>query len=279
MILTVHLDESGTHAASPISVMAGYVATAEQWKRVEADWAALVAKAGVRHIHAVDLFKRTKQFRGWKPEDVNAFALSLEDVIARHIELGFSIVVRDDDYRNIYGAGPHPNRSVKDTKYGVCFRACLAFVPSLIASELKLAGEAALAEPMTIDFVLEGGHANVGDTRRLFDLYKKDALPEWQNLVGTFDTSTKDSIGAQVADFLAYSVYRMEMLEHGLAPSVIEMSSYVADTPLVPNTYPREPLPQHGPAIFRIPITRDVLQSLKDDLFARAAERHARAAP
>jgi hypothetical protein len=141
MILTVHLDESGTHAASLISVMAGYVATAEQWKQVEADWAALVAKAGVRHIHAVDLFKRSKQFRGWKPEDVNALALSLDGVIARHLQLGFSIVVRDDDYRNIYGAGPHPKRAVKDTKYGVCFRACLAFVPSFIASELKLAYE------------------------------------------------------------------------------------------------------------------------------------------
>jgi hypothetical protein len=279
MILTVHLDESGTHAASPISVMAGHVATAEQWKQIEADWATLVAKAGVRYIHAVDLFKRAKQFRDWKPEDVNALALSLDGVIARHLQLGFSIVVRDDDYRNIYGAGPHPKRPVKDTKYGVCFRACLAFVPSFIASELKLAGEAALAEPMRIDFALEGGHANVGDTRRLFDLYKKDALPEWQNLVGTLDTSTKDSIGAQVADFLAYAVYRMEILEHGPTPSAIEMSSYVADTPLVPNTYPRQPVPQHGPAIFRIPISRDVLQSLKDDLFARAAERCAPVAP
>jgi hypothetical protein len=84
MILTVCLDESGTHADSPISVMAGYVGTAAQWKHVEADWAALIAKAGVRHIHAVDLFRRTKQFRGWKPEDVNALALSLDGVIARH---------------------------------------------------------------------------------------------------------------------------------------------------------------------------------------------------
>jgi hypothetical protein len=239
MILTVHLDESGTHAASPISVTAGYVGTAGQWELVEADWAALVAKAGVRHIHAVDLFKRTRQFKGWKAADVNALAVSLDAVIARHLQLGFSIVVRDDDYRHVYGVGPHPRRPVKDTKYGVCFRACMAFVPSYIASELKLAGEAAMAEPMRIDFALEGGHANVGDAQRLFDLYKKDALPEWQHLVGTLDTSTKDSIGAQVADFLAYCVYRMEMLEHGTAPSMIEMSSYVADTPLVPSTYPR----------------------------------------
>ena len=278
MILTVCLDESGTHADSPISVMAGYVGTAAQWKHVEADWAALVAKAGVRHIHAVDLFRRMKQFRGWKSEDVDALALSLDGVIARYLQLGFS-VIRDDDYKNTYGAGPHPKRPVKDTTYGVCFRGCLAFVPSFIASELKLAGQGALAELTRIDFALEGGHANVGDARRLFELYKKDALPEWQHLIGEFDTSTKDSVGAQAADFLAYAVYRAELLEYGQAASDIETSSYVADAPMIANNYPRAPVPQGGPMLFRNPITRDVLQSLKDDLFAIEAERRVRTAP
>jgi hypothetical protein len=279
MRLIAHLDESGTHANSPISVMAGYVGTAAQWELVETDWAALVAKAGVRHIHAVDLFKRTKQFRRWMPEDVNALALSLDGVIAKYLQLGFSVIVRDDDYKNIYGAWPHPKRPVKDTKYGVCFRACLAFVPSFIASELKLAGQGALAEPTRIDFALEGGHANVGDARRLFELYKQDALPEWQHLIGQFDTSTKDSVGAQAADFLAYTVYRAEFLEHGQAASEIETSSYVADAPMIANNYPRAPVPQSVPMLFRIPITRDALQSLKDDLFAIEAERRVRTAP
>jgi Protein of unknown function (DUF3800) len=274
MVLTAYLDESGTHDDSPISVMAGYVGTAAQWKHLKADWAALVAKAGVRHIHAVELFKRTEQFTRWKPEEVNILAISLDNVIARHLQLGFSVVVRDDDYRNIYGAGPHPKRPHKDTKYGVCFRACLAFVPSFIASELELVGQTAMAELTTLNFALEAGPKS-GDARRLFGLYKKDALPEWRHLVGTFDTPTKDSVGAQAADFLAYTIYRAEMLEHGQEASVIEKSSYVADTPLTPNTYPRQPLPTTGPAIFRIPITRDVLQSLKDDLFAIEAERRA----
>ena len=91
------------------------------------------------------------------------------------------------------------------------------------------------------------------------------------------DVSTKDSPGAQAADFLAYAVYRAEILEHGAASSLIENSSYVADTPLIANTYPRHPVPQNGPMLFRIPISRDVLQSLKDDLFAIEAERRTRA--
>jgi hypothetical protein len=145
MILTAYIDESGTHAESPISVMAGYVGASAQWEGFEADWSALVRKAGVRHIHAVELFKRTKQFKGWKAEDVNALAVSLDEVIATHLQVGFSVVVRDDDYKNIYGTGPHPRRLAKDSKYGICFRACLAFVPSYIASEFALAQQTEMA--------------------------------------------------------------------------------------------------------------------------------------
>jgi len=269
MIITTYIDESGTHDSSPISVIAGYVGTTIQWERFNADWTALVRKVGVRFIHGVELSKRTGQFRGWKAEDVNALMVSLDGVIAAHLELGFSVIVRDDDYKSIYGAGPHPSRVPKDSKYGVCFRACLRFVPSFIASAYKRAGRT--APEMTINFELERGHRNVGDARRLFDLYKADVLPEWEPFVGTLATSTKGNPGSQAADFLAYAVYRAEILEHGDAPSVIEQSSYVADTPLIANYYPLQPAPAKGPMLYRIPVSREVLQSLKDDLFALEA--------
>ena len=273
MLLTAYLDESGTHETSPISVMAGYLGTADQWRALDGDWSALLQAAGLRHVHAVDLFKRTKQFRKWPADRVNALAVQLDGLIARHMQLGFSVIIRDDDYRKIYVEGARPRRSRLDSKYGVCFRACLAFAPSYIASELQLAGEAQRAQETTINFVLEDGHRNVGDARRLFDLFKADALPEWQHFVGAFDVSKKDSPGAQAADFLAYCVYRAELLEHGAPPSAIEKSSYVADTPMVANTYPRQPLPQSGPMLFRIPISQEVLRSLKDGMFTVDAER------
>jgi len=43
-----------------------------------------------------------------------------------------------------------------------------------------------------------------------------------EHLIGEFDMSTKDSVGAQAADFLAYAVYRAELLEHGQAAFDIE---------------------------------------------------------
>ena len=52
MLLTAYLDESGTHDTSPISIMAGYLGTAEQWGAFDADRMALVQSAGVGHVHA-----------------------------------------------------------------------------------------------------------------------------------------------------------------------------------------------------------------------------------
>jgi len=275
MTITACVDESGTHDTSPVSVMAGYVATAEQWGRFEADWTALVRKAGVQNVHAVELFKRTKQFKGWKEEDANALAVELNAVIDRHLQIGFSIIIRGDDYNTIYKTTPHPKRLPKDTKYGVLFRACLAFVPSFIVSQFNEAGQKDTVLQSTINFVLEDGHRNVGDALRLFRLYKSDALPEWRHVVGTLEVASKASAGAQAADFLAYAVYRAECLEHGQAPSDIKESSYVATEQAPPNHYPPRPKEHQGQMIFRIPITRDILQSLKDDRFARERERRA----
>jgi hypothetical protein len=94
MLLTAHLDESGTHETSPISIMAGYLGTAEQWRAFESDWTALLQAAGLHHVHAIDLFKRTKQFREWPAARVNTFAMQLDGVIARHLPLGFSVYSR-----------------------------------------------------------------------------------------------------------------------------------------------------------------------------------------
>jgi hypothetical protein len=273
MKLIVYLDESGTHDQSPISVMAGYVGTAAQWERFGQSWSTLLISAGIQHVHAVDLFKRTKQFKGWTAGDVNAFAVNLDGIIAAHLQLGFSVVVRDDDYRTVYRSGA-PTRLPQDSKYGVCFRGSLAFAPSYIASELKALADPKFAQGVVMDFVLEDGHRNVGDARRLFTMFKADALDEWRELVGTFDVVKKPAPGAQAADFLAYCVYRAELLEHGENPSAIERSSYVADTPLVTNTYPRAAPSSVGPILYRIPVSRDVLRSLKKkDLVAQETDR------
>jgi Protein of unknown function (DUF3800) len=266
MILTSYIDESGTHDSSPIMTMGGCLGTSNQWAGFEADWNHLLSSEGVTCVHAVDLFKRTKQFKGWSADAVKRFAISLDSTIAKHLQLGFSVVIRADDYRSVYKTADRPKKIPLDTKYGCCFRACLAFLPSIIASEF---GD--LTKDMTINFCLEGGHVNEGDAKRLFQLFKSYVLPEWQNLVGTLEIVNKDSVGAQAADFLTYCIYRAEIVEHGIESTEIENAAYIASSQKISIAN------NLGAAwqLHRIPITRKILFDLKKDLFALEAEKKA----
>ncbi|MGO8954514.1 MAG: DUF3800 domain-containing protein [Rhodomicrobium sp.] len=242
---------------------------------IAACWSALLKEAGVQRFHAVELFKSTKQFKRWKPQDVNKFAVLLDQVIAKHLKLGFAVVIRDDDYKAPYKESSNPRRSRKDSKYSLCFRACLNFVPSFIADELAAAGQTNLSQETTMNFVLEDGHKNVGDARRLFNLYKDCASAEWNQFVGTFDVVKKESPGAQAADFLSYCVYRNEICEHGRQPSIIEQSSYTADAALVANTDLFRPTRQTAPMLFRIPVGREQLKTLNQNGTARQSKGNA----
>jgi hypothetical protein len=69
--------------------------------------------------------------------------------------------------------------------------------------------------------------------------------------------------GCQISDFILGGAYRQELTEHNAEPSNIEESSFVR-TPQIT---------LHNTPIFRVPITREILESLKDSLLLEEEER------
>ena len=98
----------------------------------------------------------------------------------------------------------------------------------------------------------------------IFNELKSFMLPNWDKLIGTLAfAEKKECPGVQVADLSIYGAYRQEMQEHGNTPTALEHSTLIAS-----KTPDGEDIPS-----FRIPITREILASLKDDLFLREEER------
>jgi hypothetical protein len=85
-----------------------------------------------------------------------------------------------------------------DTKYGFCFRGCLTHLLQHIKSPDN-----------TLNIVMESGHRNSGDARRIFDQVKARGLkPGFENLLGTLAfTEKKDCRLLGIADFLAYTTF------------------------------------------------------------------------
>jgi hypothetical protein len=55
MIYTAYFDESGTHSDAVVSTVAGYVASARQWRKYEKLTSQLFARYRVTVFHAIDI--------------------------------------------------------------------------------------------------------------------------------------------------------------------------------------------------------------------------------
>lgn len=258
-IWIAYFDESGTHDESPIMLMGGFLAPAENWKCFEADYWQLLKINDVSFVHGTELLHRKGQYKRWKPEKINALILSVQNLINKHLAFGFVSVIRRNDYDEIYKLGEQPKKLPKDSKIGVLFRATLALLPEAVIRENK--EEAIQAQ---INVVLESGGPNPGGIVGIFNELKSIMLPEWDKLIGSIEFAEKKICpGVQIADLLVYGANRQEILEHGKKPTALEHSSLVASHIPTNSDIPS----------FRIPITREILKGLKAELLLREEER------
>lgn len=199
MIFTAYLDESGTHGASPVTIMAGAYGSAAQWEDVEARIQELEQKWQFSMFHSTDLKSGQGSFKGWSSEQrlelVEEFIAILAD---RRIEAGFIMKIVNADYEQYYCMGDDPAPAVLDTKYGFCFRGCLTHLLQLIKSP-----------DSTLNIVMESGHRNSGDAERIFDQIKTRGLKSgFEKLLGTLAiTEKKNCRLLGIADFLAYTTF------------------------------------------------------------------------
>jgi hypothetical protein len=121
MIWTVYLDESGTHD-SPIMLMGGFLANEDQWKRFNDEWHSLLNASGVQYCHGKELVQGTGQFKNCPINKRLAFQDEANRIILKHLELGVTAVIRQDDYDSIYKSAPNPQKLRKDTKFSILFR-------------------------------------------------------------------------------------------------------------------------------------------------------------
>lgn len=255
---TAYFDESGTHD-SPIMLMGGFLARAENWKNFDTDYITLLESVGVSYVHGTELLHGKGQFKGWGRAKINALVFSIQGLINKHLAFGFVSIMRCNDYDEVYKSGEQPKKLPKDSKMGVLFRASLALLPEAVIRENR--EEARRAQ---INVVLESGVPNPGGIVGIFNELKLIMMLEWNTLIGTLEFAEKKICsGVQIADLLIYGAYRQEIQEHGKTPTALEQSSLIATQ--IPES---SDIPS-----FRIPISREILKNLKNDLLLREEER------
>ena len=69
LMLTAYLDETG-HEGKEVVILSGFLGTAEQWEKCEANWQSELSKRQRKHLHMAEL-------RWWKPERLRPLLAAL----------------------------------------------------------------------------------------------------------------------------------------------------------------------------------------------------------
>lgn len=248
MILTAYFDESGTHAGSGLSAMAGFVGNARQWTKFEKRAGKLFKRFRVDVFHTIDVRRTDKDFQGWKVDRKIEFLDEFQHIINDTLESGVASFIKDDDYE-YYSKLSWPKKTRRDSKYGILFRACLSQVVDNIA-QIPLATEPHL------HIVLEDGHANSEDAVRIYKLVQS-RLGQSRALAGLTFGNKKDSLPIAAADLFAYTAWGSE----------------VGQRPLGTPKKPIKSDASYRGNYFRIELNRDSLDSLHEQAIRIAHER------
>jgi hypothetical protein len=267
MIVTVYIDESGTHE-SGVTVLGGWVGRMGQWSGFDPLWRKLLKKNGLDHFHSKSMRQSRGQFKGWRVFEKLEFTQRAAEVALKHLEFGFTVALSDAAYEQHYIAGYRPKKIPLDTRYGLCFRHCLSLVPMMAKDAFK-------GRDLDISFVLESGHKNAGDARRIFDRVKTQGLknPDEIKIVEMLKTLTFEDKGQrpglQVADINAYSAY-----QHESGAKVLEIGTIEDPIHAVAEGKRIQKVP-----VFRLELREVELLTYKRFVLDEIAERRARHVP
>lgn len=136
------VDDSGSDPKSFAFVLAGFVATPDQWAAFSDEWEDTLRRPPrldyFKHNEAMALKKQFDKKRGWDEQKRDDRLLALAKVIRKHLPERFSVAVRHGDYRNyIHGIPVERKMKALEDPYFLLFHEFMLIVASVHSLEAK----------------------------------------------------------------------------------------------------------------------------------------------
>lgn len=231
MVLQAYIDDSRDDASGTF-VLAGYVASVEQWAAFSRDWAKLLPLAG-KNKKGEHRFKMSQMAWHNKMKEVSLF----HKVIMEHAQMSIACIVNIKSLRakvdNLVATAELPHGEVeleiesfkakwRDPSF-FCFRAIMDTIPKLQIERPDM-----MPVDGIIDFWFDNDEANEGYVRSVWDEYLSFRDPKYRDLYGgkPMFGDKERYLPLQAADFRAWWVRRWAM-EYG--PERIAEGNYDFD--------------------------------------------------
>ncbi|MDP2410222.1 MAG: hypothetical protein Q8M26_08040 [Pseudolabrys sp.] len=121
-IFSIRLDETGTDGYSPITVVAGAVASPSQWDMLESKWSALLARSGVAAFHAMDFNDREPPFDNWSALKLRRFTDAQNKIIAKNTLFRVSVGIEQAAHQAIKERMRGIKGFMPESDYSLCLR-------------------------------------------------------------------------------------------------------------------------------------------------------------
>ncbi len=168
-------------------------------------WTRLLKDNLLTYFHSKRLRHGTNEFKNWSEHSKRQLVRNIDKLQNGNTLCRFVAVMRKDEYEGHYKTGERPRKIPLDSMYGLCFRISLGFAAEIVERSGGI-------QDSQINFILESGHRNYGDAKRIFEQIKK-GVPELADVLGTCESGDKKEFpGLQGADAVSYAGYQQEKM-------------------------------------------------------------------
>lgn len=207
------LDESGTHAGSRVTAMAGYVIDDDALLLLETEWIATLQKYGMDELHMREFVPPYGKYSHWDGQKKRETLEGLVRLVHKHSLIGVGAALEMTHFMSTSHAFAHSKSpALVASPYEWCFRYCAVQAASWADSCGKVGA---------IDYLLDDGCNSRGSVYERFQMsLDAPALREGFRLGSLNFGNSKTSPALQCADLLAYEMYREadRVLSHAARP-------------------------------------------------------------
>jgi hypothetical protein len=193
-VFSVYFDASGTEHDQPCMVVAGYLATAEQWINFENEWVPRIRREGLDYFHAADVARLIPD-RGRREN----LYVDLVKIISENVSRQFGCCIL---IRALHAIDEAKRKEWNVRAYSAAGYACVCQV------RLWFTSWKARSLP---EFIFERGESRP-ETGALRDLMEENGFPEpiFKPKKDTIEKNgflTKGAVPLQAADLLAFELF------------------------------------------------------------------------
>jgi len=195
------LDESGTHAGSRVTAMAGYVIKPDALPLLEKEWISTLKEFQLDELHMKEFVPPHGRYSQWDKVQKRTLLERLISIIHQHSSIGVGAALEMTEFMtatHAFALSKAPD--LIQSSYEWCFRYC---------SVQAAAWADATNSPGLINYVLDDGCSCRGKVRQRFQMSIENSELRQRFRLGSLSfADSKRVMALQCADLLTYEMYK-----------------------------------------------------------------------